>query len=70
MVIIMRCHICNATLGDSEVRFNKDHDDWEPCGTCLTIIAEVFEDPLDEEEVDFALDDEFADDYSDLENSP
>lgn len=66
----MRCHICNASLGGSEVKFNKDHDDWEPCGTCLSIIAEIFEDPLDEEEIDQALEEELESYYNEIEINP
>lgn len=46
----MRCHICNAALGETEIKFNKDHDEFDPCGTCLAIIDEVFEDTLEEED--------------------
>lgn len=66
----MRCHICNSTLGESEVKFNKDHNDWEPCQTCLLAIAEIFEDPLDEEEIDRSLEEELENYYNEIENSP
>lgn len=35
----MKCYICDATL--SEVHFNSDHGDIEPCPYCLTIINET-----------------------------
>lgn len=38
----MRCHICDKTLSDKEVNYNNDHQDWEPCGSCLQAISEVF----------------------------
>ena len=46
----MKCYICDATLSDQEVQWNADHEEWDPCGTCLQIIEEVFE-PLSEDEV-------------------
>jgi hypothetical protein len=33
------CHICDATL--SEVQFNSQHEDIEPCVTCLAVIADT-----------------------------
>lgn len=51
----MRCAICNAVLGEKEIKFNTDHQEFDPCSTCLDAIAEVFEDPLEE--------DEYRDDY-------
>lgn len=38
----MKCAICDATLGEEEVRFNREHDEWDPCGVCKEIISEVF----------------------------
>lgn len=46
----MRCHICDRTLSETEVKFNRPADEWEPCGTCLTEISEVFEDYPEENE--------------------
>lgn len=46
----MKCHICDATLGETEVQWNNDHKDWDPCGTCQAVIDDVFE-PLSEDEV-------------------
>jgi cytidine deaminase len=46
----MRCHICNADL--PKPSFNRDHEDFDPCGTCLEVINNVFHDePLTEEEM-------------------
>lgn len=35
----MKCFICDATL--SEVQFNSQHEDIEPCVTCLAVIADT-----------------------------
>ena len=47
--IIMRCHICNTQLNPSEIQWNKDHKDWEPCTTCLDEIDKVFSDDTEKE---------------------
>lgn len=47
----MHCHICDAELSTDSIHWNNDHKDWDPCPTCLMEIAEVFSDPLDEDEV-------------------
>lgn len=47
----MRCHICDQALSETEIKFNRPCDEWEPCGTCLTVISEVFEDYVPEDEV-------------------
>ena len=61
----MRCFICNAILLPEEVKFNKKHEEWEPCNRCLHEIEEVFEDPLDEEEIDrLLIEEEGADENS------
>lgn len=44
----MRCHICDASL--SKPSFNSDHQEYDPCITCLEVIADVFSDPLEEDE--------------------
>lgn len=38
----MRCHICDAALTDEEVRWNRQHKDFDPCGVCREVIANVF----------------------------
>lgn len=45
----MKCHICDATLGETEVKYNHNYKEFEPCGTCLREINEVFEDYIEEE---------------------
>jgi len=35
----MRCHICDAAL--SEVHYNSDHEDFEPCVPCLTVVEDT-----------------------------
>lgn len=45
----MRCHICNAQLSDSEVQWNTDHEDWDPCTTCQEAIDNVFNDDTESE---------------------
>lgn len=35
----MRCHICDASL--EAPNYNSDHDDYEPCGTCLVVIQDT-----------------------------
>lgn len=44
----MRCAICDNVLADDEVRFNRDHKDYDPCGTCKNIIKDVFKEDRDE----------------------
>ncbi len=45
----MRCHICNAALAPTEVQWNSQHEEWDPCGRCLAVIDEVFSDKSEEE---------------------
>lgn len=47
----MKCHICDKTLSETEVKFNRLADEWEPCGTCLKEISEIFEDYVPDEEL-------------------
>lgn len=54
----MRCHICDTTLSENEISWNKDHKDWNPCGTCQEVIDNVFE-PLDDEAIQKQLEFEF-----------
>jgi hypothetical protein len=35
----MKCHICDATL-EAPI-FNSDHDDYEPCPTCMVVILDT-----------------------------
>jgi len=45
----MRCAICNSELKENSIQWNNDHQDWDPCPTCLIEISEVFTDDSDEE---------------------
>lgn len=64
----MKCDICDRILSPEEVSFNRDHDKWEPCGTCLAIINEVFE-HHDEEEIDRQIAEEsYYEDLSEEQN--
>ena len=45
----MRCHICNSELKENSIQWNNDHQDWDPCPTCLIEISEVFTDDSEEE---------------------
>lgn len=47
----MRCHICDSVLSPEVVHWNSDHEEWDPCPTCLMIIDEVFDDHLEEDEI-------------------
>lgn len=56
----MRCYICNSILGAEEVHYDTRYEDdkhgpYSPCAKCLFVIDEAFEDPINEEEVDFIL---------------
>ncbi len=44
----MRCYICDNGLSDEEVKFNRQHNQWEPCGTCLETIKDAFAADRDE----------------------
>jgi hypothetical protein len=43
----MRCFICDAGLGDDDVRFNRLHQDYDPCGTCKEVIRDAVNEALD-----------------------
>jgi hypothetical protein len=51
----MRCYICDSAL--SEVHYNSDHQDYEPCGFCLEIIKDAIG-----SDVASAREDEFGED--------
>jgi hypothetical protein len=55
----MKCYICDATLSETGVHWDADHQDWAPCPSCQAVINEVFDDPLDEDEVTTALEQEW-----------
>ena len=50
----MKCYICNVDM--DTFTFNRDHNDIDPCGTCKEVIANVFGDEGDDEEVEGSLD--------------
>ena len=52
----MKCAICDKTLTAEEIKFDRDHKSWNPCFTCLNIVADVFSDPLDEDQIQYLLD--------------
>lgn len=54
----MRCRICDVVLSPESTHWNSDHEEYDPCPTCLMIIAEVFDDPLDEDEITWLLEHE------------
>lgn len=45
----MRCYICDAPLTDDEVRFNHDHQDYDPCTVCKNVIADAVNEGGDDE---------------------
>lgn len=60
----MRCHICDAALENPT--YNRDLQQWEPCGTCLEIIFSVFEDAPEKEKNDDGPEDAAIDDEGNL----
>lgn len=57
----MKCYICDRDLAQDEIKLHPEIKKWEPCGTCLHIISEVFDDGLDEDEITELLLDEWGD---------
>lgn len=53
----MRCYICDVAL--SEPRFNADHEDYEPCETCIAVVHDTLDGYLD---TPAAAEDDFQDD--------
>ena len=45
----MKCFICNVDM--NTFTFNRDHGDIDPCGTCKEVIANVFGDEGDDDEL-------------------
>lgn len=63
----MRCACCDDIL--HEPKWNRDHQMWDYCPTCLEIIFNVFEDypeEIEEEEVELISDEEFLEEINDL----
>lgn len=54
----MRCYICDRALSETEIAEDPRHGTFDPCSTCLTIISEIFSDPLDEDEITYLLEEE------------
>lgn len=48
----MRCYICDNGLGDDEVRFNRLHKDYDPCGTCREVIKDAVNESYDPDKVE------------------
>lgn len=48
----MRCRICDKGLADDDVRWNRLHQEYDPCGECLAIIKDAVNEAGDPEEVD------------------
>lgn len=70
----MRCYICNSALAPEETHYREKYvgqkyGPYDPCRKCLIEIDAAFEDPLNEEEIDFLLDEdeEILDDEESLE---
>lgn len=56
----MRCYICDNALKDDEIKFNKDHQEFDPCGFCLEIIRDAaYETGDDDEEREVPLEDAY-----------
>lgn len=51
----MHCAICDKMLSPDEIKFNRDHQEFDPCSECLLIISEVFGPDDDEAEIDRQL---------------
>lgn len=57
----MRCYICDAQLSDEEVRFNRNHKDYDPCNVCKEVIKDTVNEAHDPDVIE-DLGDVFADD--------
>lgn len=60
----MKCHICDKTLGESDVKMDPRYGTFDPCPTCLIAISEVFGE--EDEEVEETVDDVEASPYWNL----
>lgn len=47
----MKCHCCNATMASDEIKHEPKYGKggFAPCGTCLAIIEDLFNDATEEE---------------------
>jgi hypothetical protein len=67
----MHCYICDRE--HDNVAFNKDHNRFDPCPTCLAAVAEVFGEEQDADEVEspeefLELENQYELDLDDLKN--
>lgn len=37
----MRCFICDRTLEADQVQYNQDHQDYDPCPSCLAVVEDI-----------------------------
>ncbi len=59
----MRCAICDRQLSVEEIKIDPRYETYDPCGTCLEVIENVFSDPLDEDEITRLLEEEWPEVY-------
>lgn len=61
----MHCYICDRQLGNDEIKYDPKygHGNFDPCGTCLEIIGEIFE-PDDEDEIARQIEIEWAEEHT------
>lgn len=52
----MRCHICDRTL--EKIEYNRDHQDFDPCGVCFNVIQDILNGYKDKP---YADEDDFSD---------
>ena len=45
----MKCFICDKDMTVEEIKIDPRYGTFDPCGTCLTVISEVFGEEGDEE---------------------
>lgn len=37
----MKCYICDRTLEEDQVHYNIDHEDYDPCPSCLAVVEDI-----------------------------
>lgn len=47
----MKCAICDSNLSNDEIKYDPKYGrgNFDPCGTCLTVIDDLFSDLTEEE---------------------